>query len=78
MEELEKKPTTVGGSPTGDYTESGNPTHNPDGTFGSEKGGGTSPSSSATTGTTSPATSVMGEAAKAKVRELLLKKMIRK
>ena len=32
-----KKPTTVGGQPTGDYTESGNPSHNPDGTFGSEE-----------------------------------------
>lgn len=32
-----KKPTTVGGIPTGDMTESGNPTHNPDGTFGNEE-----------------------------------------
>lgn len=32
----EKKPTTVGGQPTGDITESGNPTHNSDGTFGSD------------------------------------------
>lgn len=32
-----KKPTTVGGIPTGDMTESGNPSHNPDGTFGNEE-----------------------------------------
>ena len=32
-----QKPTTVGGVPTGNMTQSGNPTHNPDGTFGSGK-----------------------------------------
>lgn len=32
-----RKPTTVGGIPTGGMTESGNPSHNPDGTFGSEE-----------------------------------------
>ena len=36
MEDI-KKPTTVGGVPTGDMTDSGNPTHNPDGTFGSRE-----------------------------------------
>lgn len=32
----DKKATTVAGQPTGDTTESGNPTHNADGTFGSD------------------------------------------
>ena len=31
----DKKATTVAGHPTGDTTESGNQTHNADGTFGS-------------------------------------------
>lgn len=35
MDETKKSPTTVGGVPTGDFTESGNPTHKDDGTFGS-------------------------------------------
>ena len=67
MEELEKKPTTVGGSPTGDYTESGNPTHNSDGTFGSE--GGTTPSSQ-------EPSALMGlkEDSKSKLKALLEKK----
>ena len=67
MADLEKKATTVGGTPTGDYTESGNPTHNSDGTFGSE--GGTTPSSQEPSG-------LMGlkENSKSKLKALLEKK----
>ena len=45
MNDLDKNATTVAGQPTGDTTESGNPTHNADGTFGSKGQGGEQKSS---------------------------------
>lgn len=44
----DKKKTTVGGKETGDYTESGNPTHKEDGTFGSKGDTGSTSSSDIT------------------------------
>lgn len=39
-DEKDKQPTTVGGQPTGDTTESGNPNHKPDGKFDTKEGTG--------------------------------------
>lgn len=68
MADLEKKATTVGGTPTGDYTESGNPAHNPDGKFGEKTG---------TTGDaekTASSVSTLKEDSKSKLKALLEKK----
>ena len=47
-DEKDKQPTTVGGQPTGDTTESGNPNHKPNGQFGPKNGAGNSDSQTPT------------------------------